>query len=364
MTWNEHERREVRSVVLDIAAASPPAVEFHDRLILSAADAATLVEGVFVPRSNNPLNYVPIRHVYRSLRFDETRPFSWRLEHKLIQALVLNHFVPGIVPATSGTRAYLNRLPVRTETSIRSELKGKHVKRALGSGSTADDTVEREEAIASYINHHHRGGNTSILDEAWVVQERLSIAREYRVHTIENVVVPDLTFARHSNEPLRTEREATNAFVESVVDVLPPTLLAQTICGWDVCRTASGEYMVIEVNFGGAHPFEQRGFQCSGMLATTPWGPYLVARLTRFIEKHYGVGMRWDAADVGLGYISTLYDWIDRWHKLLNALSSINCLEVSPPYLEVAQSSDEFDESRKVLDDLVKRIGRISAAIL
>src|ERR1700722_8233509 len=53
---------------------------------------------------------VPIRHLMVSLGFDEHRPFRWRFEHKLVQALLLNYYAPGSIPVTRGLSRLFSHL--------------------------------------------------------------------------------------------------------------------------------------------------------------------------------------------------------------------------------------------------------------
>src|SRR5437764_714794 len=94
----------------------------------SAGEALDLIDGLYrsataKPGWNGHLRYLPARHLYRILAFDETHPFRWRLEHKLVQALVLDHFCPGSVPVTCGLSAYVAGLEsASVETNIREHL--------------------------------------------------------------------------------------------------------------------------------------------------------------------------------------------------------------------------------------------------
>src|SRR5260370_10411071 len=66
-------------------------------LVLPLSKAVPLIEGL--AGSSRALL---IRQLFQVFGFNERRPALWRLEHKLVQALVLNQLCPGVVPATSG----------------------------------------------------------------------------------------------------------------------------------------------------------------------------------------------------------------------------------------------------------------------
>src|SRR5204862_2287283 len=47
-----------------------------------------------------------VRHLLAAIGGDEHRLFRWRLEHKLVQALVVGHFAPGATPRSCGLAAF------------------------------------------------------------------------------------------------------------------------------------------------------------------------------------------------------------------------------------------------------------------
>src|SRR5579872_6750924 len=87
------------------------------------------------------------RQLLRALGFDERRLPAWRLEHKLVQALVFNHYAPASLPATCG----LDRLSWGIDAANLREIlmarfpSGFVVKTALGDCS-GDDCDYRTEA--------------------------------------------------------------------------------------------------------------------------------------------------------------------------------------------------------------------------
>src|SRR5579859_7933056 len=50
---------------------------------------------------------VLVRQFLQALGLDEHSHVDWRMEHKLVQALVLNTYLPGLVPVTRGFRGAL-----------------------------------------------------------------------------------------------------------------------------------------------------------------------------------------------------------------------------------------------------------------
>src|ERR1700685_4461866 len=90
-----------------------------------------------------------IRHLCRELGFEEHRVFKWHLEHKLMQALVLNRYVPGTVPVTRGIAEFKRDAGhVNLQAALEAEFpSGFFLKPALGDSSGECDTPDRNERI-------------------------------------------------------------------------------------------------------------------------------------------------------------------------------------------------------------------------
>jgi hypothetical protein len=232
---------------------------------------------------------LPVRQLYRALRFDEEHAFRWRLEHKLVQALIVNRYLPGQVPVTRG----LSRLARQYGASglaqgLKQEFpRGLYIKPALGdsSGERAQKDVTSQYLAAIAEGRQNFTASDLIIDEEIVVQDRLFIEKEYRVHTLEDDVVEDLTFLRYGRGNIPHERDRPNAWVRSLLSALPPALVGQSLLGWDIAMDSKGEMRVVEMNFAGFHPVHRRGFQCSGYYQDPEWGASLTARLLRYVEK-------------------------------------------------------------------------------
>jgi hypothetical protein len=125
--------------------------------------------------------------------------------------------------------------------------------------------------------------------EEYIVQEKISIAQEYRVHSLEDLVVDDLTFQRYSAGSIPGERDAPNAVVQSMLDRLPGAIAGGSLLAWDVARKPDGGYAIVEVNFSGFHPVFKRGFHCSGYYHDYDWGSCDTARLLNHLERVDGV---------------------------------------------------------------------------
>ncbi len=156
----------------------------------------------------------------------------------------------------------------------------------------ADKTSHYLAAIAE--DRQKYSTSESITDEEIVVQARLQIHKEYRVHTLEGRVIDDLTFLRYGRGNIPGERDRPNAWIQSLLDRLPRALVSQSLLGWDLALDPHGVMRVIEVNFTGFHPVFRPGFQCSGYYQDPEWGAALTGRLLRFVEKEHGLTIHVD----------------------------------------------------------------------
>jgi hypothetical protein len=257
-----------------------------------------------------------VRQLLAKFGFDEHRVFRWRLEHKLAQALLLNHYAPGSVPATRG----LHRFAAKVDGDLRRAIEeafpaGYVVKEALGHSSGERGDMDRaQEALTSI-------GDCAfpqrLWDEPWLLQQRIPIEKEYRVHSIEDEVIPDLTFHRFGAGNIPGERDAPNRYVEGLLSQLPDAVVGGSLLAWDIALTPAGELMVIEVNFSGYHPVCGEGFQCSGYYQDVPWGASNIARLLRFVEDADGLSIDLDIDLTEASRERDFYGEVIRWREML-----------------------------------------------
>lgn len=231
-----------------------------------------------------------MRQLYDVLGFDEHRLLEWRVEHKLVQALVVNHYRAGAMPVTRGLAHLRASSP---HEQLRDALEaafpdGYYAKTALGDSSGAPEGNDRTESLIEAAQSYAARPVTDLTGEETIVQERVPIEREYRVHSFEDRVVPALTFLRYGGE-IVGERDAPNAFVQSVLDALPAALVSGTTLGWDVARTAQTRFAIIEMNVAGTHRFYNPGFQCSGFFHLRGLGLLCVARLLHHLNRDRGM---------------------------------------------------------------------------
>lgn len=233
---------------------------------------------------------LPLRQVLLAFGFDEKRLTFWRLEHKLIQALVFRHYSPESLPATNG----LDRLTQGVNPhDLRAFLSEKFplafvIKTALGDCS-GNEIDRRTEAALSWMetDRRHIPGPGTLADEEFIVQERKTIRREYRVHTIEDRVIGDLTVHRHQGTVREGEREGPNGYVQRMLDTLPAGITSGSNLAWDVALIDDGSFSTIEVNIGGIHAMWNPGFHSSGFFHHKDYGAIYSARLLLFLERTY-----------------------------------------------------------------------------
>jgi ATP-grasp domain, R2K clade family 3 len=237
-----------------------------------------------------------VRQLCRLLEFDEHRHCQWRLEHKLVQALVLNHYCPGAIPITQGLDSYVAATGADDfRRALHAEYPaGFFIKRALGDSSGERSDCDRTHLVIEAIEDGRHGVflPPNLIAENFILQERVHIETEYRVHTIEDHCIEALTFQRYGRGNIPGERDAPNAFVQSILDKLPNGIIASSLCGWDVALTREGSFRVIEVNFSGLHPVYNRGYHTSGFYHDYEWGANITARLLRHLEETHQIQVR------------------------------------------------------------------------
>jgi hypothetical protein len=261
-----------------------------DRAVLDAREAPRLTPEL----ANAPytIAFLPVLQLYRALGFDPRQPFRRRLDHKLIQARELRRWAADVAPSTEGLCARYAGLDA-DELRRRLEVDfpvGFLIKPTLGYASRERSCFDRTEEVLAEM----RSGKMILkpladpVDESYVVQERLRIQVEYRVHTVESSIVETLSTERFKARRLAPdELLPLHGFVRSVIERLPPAMVQSTMCGWDVAKTEAGDYRVIEINYAGIHPVFLPGFQASGFFADRMLGPLCIARLIEFCEHRY-----------------------------------------------------------------------------
>lgn len=241
-----------------------------------------------------------IRHMGALAGLDEHRATAWRLEHKLLQAHLIDHYAPGVIPVTAGASQF---------TAVPPDAVVKH---ALGDSSgdlgTWRAALPETPEPAAFVT-----------DERLVVQQFVDIEAEFRVHSVEETVVDDLTFFRYrTGDVPAEERQAPNAFVASVLRRLPESIIGGSLWGWDVARNRNGTFVVIEVNVSGFHLVHRRGYQCSGYFHDPVWGAKSVARLLRHFRDRRGITVQIVCDLDEPSHESVFYREVQKWLEIID----------------------------------------------
>ena len=232
-----------------------------------------------------------VRALWHALGFDEHRKFRWRLEHKLVQSRVFNHYIGREFPTSWGVDALVRR---GLHEPLVDALLARRLfaKEALGhlSGDYGESEATHD-VLCRLIPGYECPPVGSPADENWIVQEWIAIEHEYRVHSLEDLVLPGMTYDRYGPSSVPEERAEVNAYVESLLRRLPDALVGESLYAWDVARLADGSFRVIETNLVGFHPVYERGFQASGYFQYHPQGPPLLVDLVRHVASTYNVAL-------------------------------------------------------------------------
>lgn len=279
LRWIPSELNRIAPVTASIAACKLPRCRprLTSDLTLSLSEALPLLTGL-----GGETRAVLVRQLLRSLGFDEHRHLSWRLEHKLVQALVLHAYLPEATPPTCGLNTFLAS---EDPGSLRDP--GHFIKRALGDSSGESGNLP--EVVPPLPRQPPE--QWTLLEEEYIVQQRVPIACEYRVHSLEDAVIEDLTYRRYGDAVIPGERHRPNAFVQSLLRRLPDAIVGGSLLAFDIALTPAGSFMLIEVNFSGFHPVFKRGFHCSGYFHDYLSGACDTARLLNHVARADGVQM-------------------------------------------------------------------------
>jgi hypothetical protein len=224
-----------------------------------------------------------IRALLSKLNVDEHHVFKWRLENKFKQYQVFNHYIPGCMPETLSFSKQLNqRNGVRKIEKLFS--KGFFLKATLGDASFStrswDKTAEFEQ-LSKLPNHNGKY-------ESYMLQRKLSIKCEFRVHTFSKDIIPRLTYLVQGHKQTDHFQDAEK-FLNDVLQRLPDVILQGTFIAWDIALTDDNQYYIIEANFTGFHPEYRKGFQTTGYVDNYEYGSIICAWINRFFGKKFGV---------------------------------------------------------------------------
>jgi hypothetical protein len=229
-----------------------------------------------------------VRRVLEHIGCDEDLPFRWKLDHKLVQNLILSEYIPGMLPETTGLvrgSTQAGHMPVATYFKglwrngfVIKSSRGSTSERAavLESGETMLETspqatillesgdTKREAVPLATVLNLYDGTPES---ELFIIQEKIQTIREFKVHTIGRSVIRTLTFCTFGASPTkpRAEEQAhVESFVEEALEKLPDGLCDNLLCAWDIGINASRGHYIFEINYAGNYPRCRSGIQCNG----------------------------------------------------------------------------------------------------
>jgi hypothetical protein len=330
MEWSVDEISAVDAVLSDLETMKVQReAGIRDRVVeLSTLAAAGLADECPNPRAQL------VRHLCSQMGFTETRLTVLRLEHKLIQALVLMRYCADAIPITCGA---MSRIRGVRPSSVRAFLRRHYppgsvfVKRTLNYGSAErNESDAREECLKAIEKGELSESDDGLASEAFVLQERVVIAQEYRVHTVEGVVAADLTYRRYSGGITPAERESVNRFTQGVLDRLPDALVSGVVGAWDIASTADGRFRVIELNITGKHLVYVPGFHCSGYFLGR-WAAPAVAKLAVELERRYGVTFALTIRDEESLALREVFQRFGRWLELQRVARAVERLSGLAP---------------------------------
>lgn len=228
-----------------------------------------------------------IRAILYELGINEHHILKWRPENKYIQYLILNHYAPGCMPKTLSLTVLLEK--DEWVANIRRLIKSRYfIKATLGFGSGATNSFDKTTDFEQILRN--RKDDESFQNEKWIIQKRLNLNKEFRIHTFGKDILYGLTL-RIGGKDETNDFDQPQEFVNSILQKLPSSFLEGTLIGWDVGLTKKGKYYIIEANFTGFHPVYHTGFQTTGYVDTPPLGPIICALLHTYFRNKYGISI-------------------------------------------------------------------------
>lgn len=239
-----------------------------------------------------------VRSILHQLHVDEHYIFKWRVENKWVQYAIMNHYAPGSMARSYQLSKLLNRHNAIL-TIQRLFKKGFFLKATLGHGSgragTFDRTAEFPEIIKDrkknekLDDEHITENDTAYREEQWIVQKKLNLKMEFRVHTFCAAIIDGLTLKIDGDPSFNNA--AAEDYVRKILEKLPHNIKYGTLIAWDIGLTGSDQYYVIEANFTGFHPAYARGFQTSGYVEDDTFGPIFCAWLNNYFKNIYKISI-------------------------------------------------------------------------
>ena len=222
-----------------------------------------------------------VRSVIGHMQIDEHHIFQWHLQNKYMQYLVFNHYAEGCMPKTYSLSALINSSGGKT---LVEELFQQHyfLKSTMGHGSGKNNNFDRTRDYEGILTSY---SNKPDFDEEWILQKKLKLVGEYRIHTFSKDLINGLTFTISGESQSYVHAEK---FLKHFLAKVPASLFLGTLIGWDIGLDDNNHYHIIEANFTGFHPEYRRGFQTTGYVEDNSYGPICCALLNLYWKLHHG----------------------------------------------------------------------------
>lgn len=227
-----------------------------------------------------------IRALLGKLGLNEHHLFKWRLEHKLNQFYVLNHYCPGCMPETLSLASVLSDKDGLEK--IKSLLNvGFFIKATLGDASLANNNWDRTGELNEILKIEK---DTLDSQQPYILQKKLQLDSEYRIHTFCRDIIPGLTFTTQGSKKINIKLRA-EIFLKQVLDSLPNSITNGALIAWDVGYDKNNGYAIIEANFTGYHPEYRAGFQTTGYVDNHKYGPIICAWLNIYFKTNWKISV-------------------------------------------------------------------------
>jgi hypothetical protein len=279
---------------------STPLLNFDSSGWLPPRTLHLTIEGIddYIKHSNGRLLSALVMSIADGLTLDQNAPFRYRMDNKLMQAIHLTRFLPDVIPYTEGM-AKLARQCSGTNLAIyaNNRFGGEVViKPVFGYASSREVVLSSSQRLSdkAFVDAETCDYTGSPLSEKFIIQSKLDIVREYRIHTLSRVAFRNLAFLHYGGETVipGEDLEKVCAFAENCLCRLPP-VFRDNLAAWDIAELRDGRFFIIEINYSGMHPTFDPGFHCSGHYQHPLWGAVNIANLLLSLKEQFGVDIEW-----------------------------------------------------------------------
>lgn len=251
-----------------------------------------------------------VRALFDRLNINEHHVFKWRLENKYVQYLVLNHYAPGCMPETISLAELLKG---KETDEIKAFFeKDFFLKITLGHSSGKNGNFDR---TAEFDNIFQSYQIQSPQNEKWILQKKIQLNKEFRIHSFNKDIIDGLTFMINGSYST-TDSDNAFCFLKEILNSIPDNILQGTLIGWDIGLTDDYKFYVIEANFTGFHPEYHRGFQASGYFDDETFGPIYCTILNNYFKDKYGVFI--NSIDKNLKFNNMFYKALLYYNSVLD----------------------------------------------